>query len=325
MSLRILIITQGLSRIVAPLVGSRHEVVAVLESAPRGARQDRRSRLLRRLRSKVAKTCFGVENLQDYCRDNGIGYRMMYDSREPGLADWVCRLAPDIIVIHSMSQLLRKNIYSLPRLGAINLHPSLLPRYRGPNPDFWHYHDVDLNPGATVHYIDEGEDTGDILAQGSINVPLGIKSPERSRLLVSELGVGLLLQTLNGMAEGALAGQPQPQHSPTARARNLSTQEHANIIDWQQWPIERVWNVLRGTEQWLDALAQPGGLHTGQRWSVGDYQRADSGQYQPGEVYMYQGQYRVACKEGFISLTRPFRLKFLAIRVATFLLRGPAR
>ncbi|TLP61157.1 MULTISPECIES: methionyl-tRNA formyltransferase [Pseudomonas] len=323
--LKILIITQGLSRIVTPLVTSQHNVVAVLESAPRGARPGWPWRLLGRLRSKVAKAFFAVDNLQDYCRAEGIAYRMLYSSQDPGLPEWVNRFAPDLIVVHSMSQLLSKSIYSLPRLGAINLHPSLLPKYRGPNPDFWHYYDVDLTPGVTVHYIDEGEDTGDILAQGFINVPLGIKSPDRSQRLISEVGVRLLLQTLDALNAGTATRQPQPVHVSNRRARNLRAEEHATIIEWQQWPVERVWNVLRGTEQWLNAIAQPGGVYTGQRWSVGDYHVASTGQFQPGEVYRHEGHFRVACKEGYISLTRTFHLKFLLIHIVTRLLKQVAR
>lgn len=81
------------------------------------------------------------------------------------LESWVKSLSPDLIVVYSMSQLLKENIYSIPRFGTINLHPSYLPEYRGPNPIFWMYYNMEKQGGVTVHYIDQGEDTGNIILQ----------------------------------------------------------------------------------------------------------------------------------------------------------------
>lgn len=321
MSLKIVIITQGVSRIVAPLVDSDHQVVGMLESAPRGAARGRFSEFARNVLAWLANCLFAVGYLKGYCRQNGIAYRLMHSSTDAGLEQWLRQLQPDVIVVHSMSQLLRRNIYSLPRLGTINLHPSYLPSYRGPNPDFWHYYDVELNPGATVHFVDDGEDSGDILLQEKLSVPLGMKSPERSQKVVSELGVALLLRALDQLEAGAEQRVVQTKDSPTVRARNLKVEEHDKIIDWQAWPIEKIWHVLRGTEQWLNAVTPPQGLYRGQRWSVEDYRLEDTSQLRVGRIYRQNGVYRIACKEGTIKLTRAFSVKRFAVFVLAIVLR----
>jgi len=81
-------------------------------------------------------------------------------------------LDPDVICVASMTQLLRKEAFSIPPLGSINLHPSLLPLYRGPNPWFWQYHKMEREGGVTVHFIDEKEDSGEIIGQAPYPIPL---------------------------------------------------------------------------------------------------------------------------------------------------------
>ncbi|MGI6455390.1 MAG: formyltransferase family protein [bacterium] len=86
------------------------------------------------------------------------------------LERWVREKNPDFICVKSMSQLLKENIFSIPKYGTINLHPSILPNYRGPNPLFWTMFNQECESGMTVHYINKGEDTGDILRQYTIKM-----------------------------------------------------------------------------------------------------------------------------------------------------------
>ena len=80
------------------------------------------------------------------------------------------KLNPDIILVGSWGERLTKDIYSLPKIAAINAHPSLLPQYRGPNPYFWTIKNRELSSGITFHLIDEEYDTGAILAQEEIKI-----------------------------------------------------------------------------------------------------------------------------------------------------------
>jgi methionyl-tRNA formyltransferase len=237
----------------------------------------------------------------------------MTSSNDEGLEYWISGKNPDVIVVFSMSQLLKPNIFSIPKEGTINLHAAYLPEYRGPNPDFWQYYYMEMEPGVTVHYVDAGEDTGDIILQERVEVPLGIKSPDRLDLLVGKVGVRLIIEALEQIASGSVERKQQPKKSPTQRARNIKKEEHAFIIDWQSWRLERIWHVMRGTELWLDCVSAPTGLLTGQRWQVGDFEKiqVERDQDDLGKVKRDKEGYYVICREGVIRLNVHFSAKTL--------------
>lgn len=305
--MRVLLITQGLSRIVAPLMASCHQIVGVAESAPRGFR--RRPYLYRLLfgsRNVLARLGIGKQTLANLCRDQGIPYRLdgVFDA---ATRDWMADLSPDIIVVFSMSQLLKPHILSVAPQGVVNLHPSYLPAYRGANPDFWQYVDMELNPGVTVHQVDEGEDSGAILAQDRVSIPLGVRSPERLDRLIGR-GAELMVGALDDIEEGRAHPVPQPVNSPTPRARNLKADEHRRIIQWHEWPIERIWHVLRGTEFWFQPIDPPYAGVKGQYWDIGEIHKTDT-PHTPGTVFRVDGRFFLACRDGTIELHRKFRIK----------------
>ncbi|MBI6582516.1 hypothetical protein YA0851_19430 [Pseudomonas synxantha] len=314
-SLRVLIITQGLSSIVEPLFNSKHTIVGVIESAARNQKKHGLSSLIRKLVFGLSGYIFNSPSLKKYCSKKLINYRFMFSSNDQHLEDFVRTSNPDVIVVYSMSQLLKSNIYNLPRLGTINLHPSYLPDYRGPNPDFWQYYDCELSPGVTIHFIDDGEDTGDIIYQDRINIPLGTKSPERSQKLVRELGITLLIKSLDALLSNTAPRISQPKNSPTVRARNLKPSEHENLIKWDDWPVDRIWHTLRGTEQWLNAIEQPRGIHYGQRWIVDNFELMATPNRTPGKIYKENGKTFLACRDGIINLSSSFNTKMLIRKI----------
>lgn len=316
-SLRLLVITQGVSRVVAPLIASPHQVVGMLESVPRGlSRTPVRFQLYNAARRVARAFSAKPAGLQQYCKVRGIPFRFLFSSKDDGLVEWIEGVQPDLIVVYGMSCLLSEAVFGKGRLGAINLHPSYLPDYRGPNPDFWQYHDMLTEPGVTIHFIDKGEDTGDILAQKRVHIPLGMRSPDRLDRLVGQEGVALLLQCIDDLARGSARPVKQAP-SETARARNLCRSEHRNIIDFSTWPIERIWNLLRGTEDWLDALPAPTGVFRGQRWRIGEYRRDLLLSGEIGSiVHTPDGRFLI-CRDGVIELMLGFSLK----RVVRHLLR----
>ncbi|MCH7418392.1 methionyl-tRNA formyltransferase [Pseudomonas mosselii] len=312
--MRVLLITQGVSRLVEPLFESSHEVVGVIESMPRDYSISFSQPPLFRFFSLVYKFFTpAVLNLKAYCLARKTPYNYLCKGRDAEVARWVADLSPDVIVVFSMSQLLKESLLSLPRLGVINMHPSYLPAYRGPNPAFWQYYDMELNPGVTVHYLDAGEDTGDIVAQRRVPIALGEKSPAVLDTLIGKVGVPLMLDALNAIERGN-ATRTRQAVSPTPRARNLRTDEHGTIIDWARWPIERVWHVLRGTELWLNAIAQPTGLYIGHRWCVEEFIKIEHLDKE-GSLVRFQGRHCVAARGGYIFLSRKFSLKRLIVGI----------
>lgn len=306
--MRILIITSGISRICEPVLDNGFNVVGVLESMPRGWRPNSQKNFYCFFKGIYHAAFKRNINLEKFCSDRLIPYNKIYNGNEAAITTWVEETNPDLIVVFSMSQLLKKDLIDIPKSGVINLHPSMLPEYRGPNPDFWQYYNMEMNPGITVHYIDEGEDTGDIIFQERVHIPLGIKSPERLDKLIGAVGSSLLLKAIQAIQSGTAPRIAQPTCSPTLRARNLKPEEHKEIIDWENWPIERIWHVMRGTELWLNAYEQPKGIFKGQRWVVGEYERKENTE-QPGTLTHYKGKKAVVAPEGYIFIDIKFSLK----------------
>lgn len=128
--------------------------------------------------------------------------------RQPGDIEAVAAYRPELIVVSCFPWRFPQPLLALPRLGCINLHPSLLPVGRGPEPVFWTLRRGERQTGVTVHLMDEGLDTGPILAQETIEVPFGVRAPDLEHDL-TERGGTLLGESIAGLAAGTL--QPQPQ------------------------------------------------------------------------------------------------------------------
>ena len=111
----------------------------------------------------------------------------------------ILKLNPDIILVGSWGEKIKKEIYDLPKIAAINTHPSLLPKYRGPNPYFWAIKNQEQISGVTFHLIDSGYDTGAILAQEEVKIyPSDTGETLKKRIVLTARGAGCeLLKALN--------------------------------------------------------------------------------------------------------------------------------
>lgn len=109
------------------------------------------------------------------------------------------KLNPDIILVGSWPERIQKEIYSIPKIATINAHPSLLPKYRGPNPYFWAIRNRESNSGISFHLLDENYDTGAILAQEEIKIfPSDTGESLKKRTVLTARGVVCeLLKDLN--------------------------------------------------------------------------------------------------------------------------------
>lgn len=309
---KIIIITMGLSRIVQPIVNANN-VVGIIECASRKTKQSHNGMLYKIVKKMSSFVKKKVRTLKSFSKEKNIPYYYMDNGSDKILENWVKNIAPDIIIVYSMSQLLKKNIFTIPKYGTINLHPAYLPNYRGPNPSFWMYYDCVREGGVTIHYIDKGEDTGDIIYQEKYAFPLGLKSPKMLDLSIGNIGLDLLQKSLDNIEN--LPRQKQSKESTTKRARNIKEEEHTNIINWQTWKIEKIWHLLRGTELWLNALKQPQGIYKGQRWCIENFERCDMNGYQLSNIYKEKSKYFVACKDGKIFLSLKFSFKKFLLEI----------
>jgi methionyl-tRNA formyltransferase len=266
-------------------LAARHEVVGLVESAPRG--KDARGPL-RRAASAVRHRLAGPLPLERWARTRRVPFLRLARGPVGALDELLRSAAPDLLVVASLSQLLPEATVAIPRLGAINLHPSLLPRYPGPFPILWQYLEFERTFGVTVHRIDAREDAGDILEQEPFDVAPGTPLPEvldRS----AAIGARLAAKAVDDLDAGR--AEPRPQAGPRGpRARAVRRDEP--LVDWERWPIERVWHVMIGTAPWLDPL--PG-------WRAGSYERtAASGA--PGTVGRDEAGWYARHPEGKIRL-----------------------
>jgi methionyl-tRNA formyltransferase len=121
---------------------------------------------------------------------------------------------PDLIVVAAFGQILKKDVLDLPKYGCINVHASLLPRWRGAAPINAAILAGDEEIGVTIMKMDVGLDTGPMLAKRSMRLTADLTTGSAIQAL-SQLGADLLIETLPGYLSGALTPQPQPEEGST--------------------------------------------------------------------------------------------------------------
>ncbi len=160
----------------------------------------------------------------------------------------------DIIVVAAYGRIIPKNILELPKYGCINLHASLLPKYRGAAPIQWAVLDGEEKTGVTVQQMNEGLDTGDIISVKECV----IDKKETSESLfekLAKLGASLIVETLDKIENGETKPIPQPEMSPTPYARMISKND--GKIDWN-WDAEKIERWVRGMNSWPGAFTFAG-------------------------------------------------------------------
>jgi len=178
---------------------------------------------------------------------------------QPGAPDAVATLAsyrPDLALVVGFPHLIPPALLATPSGGFLNLHPSLLPAYRGPNPLFRMLRAGETTTGVTLHYMDERFDTGDIVSQAAVSFPDGASGGECQRLC-AQAGAKLLLEALARLQAGdALPRRPQP-----ASGSYFSHPSQADFALDAAWPARRAFNFMRGTEEWGNPyMIKAGGL-----------------------------------------------------------------
>src|SRR5207248_6360037 len=112
-----------------------------------------------------------IAQLERAARELGIPIIWSTGCNDAAVAERLCSAKPDLICVAIFPRLIPHEIIALAPLGAINLHPSLLPRHRGPLPLFWTYHADDRAAGVTIHHVSQVFDAGDIILQESFPLP----------------------------------------------------------------------------------------------------------------------------------------------------------
>lgn len=164
--------------------------------------------------------------------------------------DFFRRLAPDAVVIIAYGKIIPASLLSIPPLGWINLHASLLPKYRGAAPIQWAIIRGETRTGLTTMKIDAGLDTGPILLQKEIAIGPDETAAELAVRMARE-GAPLVLETLRKLAAGEIV--PVEQDNEQATFAPMLKKEHGRI-NWSQ-PAQQVYNHMRGVQPWPGAFS----------------------------------------------------------------------
>ncbi len=227
---------------------------------------------------------------------NRLGFPSLVMTKE-NYRDVVKEIAaflPDVIVVAAFGVILKDDLLELPRLGCVNLHASLLPKYRGVSPIQAAILAGDETTGCTTILMDRGIDTGDILLSASEKIftddtlkSLGIR--------LSELGSDLVIRTLMGLREGSIT--PRKQDLEAGSYTKKIRKEHGQV-DWTQ-PADRIWRHVRAMYPWPAAYT----FCAGKRLILIDVAAdlEDDHEKTPGTVLSLK-PFRVACGGGALEI-----------------------
>ena len=197
--------------------------------------------------------------------------------RDPEVIQKIRELAPDVLVVVAFGQIIPQEILDIAPYGCINVHGSLLPKYRGAAPIQWAVIDGEKESGVTTMQMDAGLDTGDMLLKTV--VPLDEKETGGSLFdKLSKAGADLLLETLDALENGTVTPQKQGE-SPTAYAKMLT--KDMGAIDWNR-PAKELERLIRGLNPWPSAYTFLNGK-TLKVWKCA-VERAECGKEAPGTI-----------------------------------------
>jgi methionyl-tRNA formyltransferase len=181
----------------------------------------------------------------------GLDVQQPAKVRAPEVEEHLRKLAPDAIVIIAYGQIIPARLLPIPRQGWINLHASLLPKYRGAAPIQWAIASGETVTGNTTMRIDAGMDTGEMLLQEELRIGPDETAPELARRLAEE-GAGLMAKTLRGLVRGELVGRAQ-EHAGATMAPMLKRED--GRIAWGRTATE-IFNRMRGFAPWPGAFTE---------------------------------------------------------------------
>ena len=223
-------------------------------------------------------------------------------ARSEPFVDQVAQLRPDLIVLAAYGQILPRRILELPVLGCLNVHASLLPKYRGAAPIQWAILNDESETGVTIMKMDESLDTGDILSQRATAVAANDDAQTLHDRL-ARMGADLLIQTIPGYAAGSIAPHKQPEEG-ASYARKITRED--GHLEWTR-AARSLWNRSRalvpwpGAHAWLSVEPKP---HLLKIWRT---EVVDLTSGLPGEILS-------ACEEGILVACGEQALRLLVVQ-----------
>lgn len=196
--------------------------------------------------------------------------------RTPEAVEKIKSYNSDIIVVVAFGQILPPSILNIPKYGCINVHASLLPKFRGASPIHWSIISGEKTTGVTTMFMDEGMDTGDMLLKSETPIYEKETTQELHDRL-SQMGAELLIKTIRQIESGQITRIPQD--SSDATYTKLLTKEMGNI-DWTKSAVE-IKNLVRGTYPWPGAYT----YYEGEKFKIFSVETAEQNKGEkPGAI-----------------------------------------
>lgn len=230
---------------------------------------------------------------------HGISVYQPKRVREPEFIQTLRDIAPDVIIVAAFGQIIPEEILNMPEFGCINIHASLLPKYRGAAPIQQAVINGDKEAGITIMQMGTGLDTGDMISQAAIT----LAEDETGGSLfdrLAELGAELLVKTLPSVFDRTAVYQPQPEESPTPYAGMITKQ--MGLLDFHK-SAEVLERLVRGMNPWPSAYTFLDGKSL-KVWKASvKAGSADKKDAEPGTVAATDREgIHVVCGEGILVL-----------------------
>ena len=190
----------------------------------------------------------GMRPVKELAIENNIPVYQPVKARDKEFIDKIKSLNPDVIVVVAFGQILPKEILEIPKLGCINVHVSLLPKYRGAAPINWVIINGEEKTGVTTMYMDEGLDTGDMILKTEVNLDENITAGELHDKMMN-IGAETLKETLRLIEEGNAPREVQ-NHEEFSYAPIMN--KSLGNIDFSKSARE-IHNLVRGVNPWPSA------------------------------------------------------------------------
>ena len=214
---------------------------------------------------------------------------------EPGFFEELEKLEPEIIVVAAFGQLLKKNILELPKYGCINVHASLLPKYRGASPIQWAVIDGEATSGVTIMQMAEGMDTGDMISK--VEIPLA--EDETGGSLFDKLsieGAKLCVETVKAIGEGNVTKVKQDDALATYTGK---IDKHFGLIDWNK-SAKEIEQLIRGLNPWPSAFTYLDGKLL-KIWKAKVSQ--ESGDFEAGSIaFVNKNSFGIKCGDKILEI-----------------------
>ena len=195
----------------------------------------------------------------------------------------------EIMVVVGYGQIIPQNIIDLPRYGILNVHASLLPKYRGAAPIQWAIANGETETGVTIMQIDAGLDTGDMLRKAALAIGSAEIAPELSARL-APLGASLLIETMKQIEAGSVMREKQNGNDATL-APILKKED--GLVDWTR-DAAQIYNRWRGFNPWPGAYT----FFRGQQLAITGASLTEAQPVTPGQAFSEKRRLFVGCGDG---------------------------